>query len=69
MREFGADEMPIYVADVTGAYRTHTLGELLPESFSNADLHTAEAESSLGHEPGGRQAAGCDLYKCKVPLL
>ena len=44
MREFGTDEMPIYVADVTGAYRTHTLGELLPESFSSADLHTTEAE-------------------------
>ena len=44
MREFGTDEMPIYVADVTGAYRTHTLGELLPESFSSDDLHVAEAE-------------------------
>jgi cytidine deaminase len=44
MREFGADEMPIYVADVTGAYRTHTLGELLPESFSSADLHTTKAK-------------------------
>jgi len=44
MREFGTDEMPIYVADVSGAYRTHTLGELLPESFSSADLHTTEAE-------------------------
>ena len=41
MREFGADEMPIYVADVTGAYRTHTLGELLPESFSGDDLRVA----------------------------
>lgn len=44
MREFGTDEMPIYVADVTGACRTHTLGELLPESFSGHDLHIAEAE-------------------------
>ena len=44
MREFGTDEMPIYVADITGAYHTHTLGELLPESFSSADLHTTEAE-------------------------
>jgi cytidine deaminase len=43
MREFGADEMPIYIADVTGAYRTHTLGELLPESFSGDDLPTTEA--------------------------
>ncbi len=44
MREFGTDEMPIYVADLTGAYRTHTLSELLPESFSSADLDTSEAE-------------------------
>ncbi|MCJ7548114.1 MAG: cytidine deaminase [Anaerolineae bacterium] len=44
MREFGADEMPIYVADVTGAFRTHTLGELLPESFSGDDLRVAWAE-------------------------
>jgi len=44
MREFGTDEMPIYVADVTGAYRTHTLGELLPESFSGDDLDVTEAE-------------------------
>ena len=44
MREFGTDEMPIYVADVTGAYRTHTLGELLPESFSGDDLQATEAE-------------------------
>ena len=44
MREFGEDEMPIYVADVTGAYRTHTLGELLPESFSGDDLDVTEAE-------------------------
>lgn len=38
MREFGEDSMPIYVADSTGAYRTHTLAELLPESFSVNDL-------------------------------
>jgi len=44
MREFGEDEMPIYIADVTGAYRTHTLGELLPESFSGDDLDVTEAE-------------------------
>lgn len=44
MREFGTDDMPIYVADITGAYRTHTLGELLPESFSGDDLQMTEAE-------------------------
>lgn len=43
MREFGTDEMQIYVADVTGAYRAHTLGELLPESFSGDDLQLTEA--------------------------
>jgi len=44
MREFGTDEMPIYVADVTGAFRTHTLDELLPESFSGDDLQVTKAE-------------------------
>jgi cytidine deaminase len=38
MREFGDDSMPIIIADRSGASRTHTLGELLPNSFSVNDL-------------------------------
>lgn len=43
MREFGADEMPVYIADTRGNVRTRTLGELLPDSFSAADLDEANA--------------------------
>ena len=45
MREFGDDAMPIIIADGSGASRTHTLGELLPNSFSANDL------DPQGHDP------------------
>jgi len=38
MREFGDDEMPVYVADLTGNATRYTLTELLPQSFSVDDL-------------------------------
>lgn len=38
MREFGAPDMPIYIARTDGTFRTRTLDQLLPESFSAADL-------------------------------
>ncbi len=38
MREFGAPAMPVFIARTDGSYRQRTLEELLPESFSAADL-------------------------------
>ncbi len=38
MREFGADDMPVMIANQNGTHRTRTLGELLPDSFSAIDL-------------------------------
>ncbi len=38
LREFGAPELPIFVADVNGSYRTYTLAQLLPDSFTHTDL-------------------------------
>jgi cytidine deaminase len=38
LREFGEDEVPVYIADLHGSYRTRTLAQLLPDSFSAADL-------------------------------
>ena len=40
LREF-APTLPIYLADATGAFRTHTLQELLPESFGPESLEPA----------------------------
>jgi cytidine deaminase len=37
LREFGADIL-VLIADVTGAWRETTVGELLPDSFGPADL-------------------------------
>ena len=42
LREFGEDII-ILIADRTGAFRETTLSELLPDSFSAADLEDAEA--------------------------
>ena len=39
MQEFGAPEMPVFIARLDGSYRLRTLGELLPEGFSAADLN------------------------------
>lgn len=38
LREFGTPELPIFVADVSGQYRTYTLAQLLPDSFTHTDL-------------------------------
>jgi cytidine deaminase len=38
MREFGHVDLPVYIADTAGGCRARTLGELLPDSFSAADL-------------------------------
>jgi cytidine deaminase len=38
MREFARDEVPVYISDIDGNYRTRTLSELLPDSFSTDDL-------------------------------
>lgn len=38
MQEFGTPAMPIFIARTDGSYRHRTLGELLPEGFSAADL-------------------------------
>ncbi len=41
MEEFGAPDMPIFIAQPDGSYRQRTLAELLPESFSATDLKRA----------------------------
>lgn len=38
MREFGEDDLPIFIANLEGQYELHTLGQLLPNSFSAKDL-------------------------------
>lgn len=38
MREFGTPAMPVFIARTDGSYRQRTLEELLPESFTAADL-------------------------------
>ncbi len=38
IREFGAPETPILIAKPDGSYRERALDDLLPESFSAADL-------------------------------
>ncbi len=43
MREFAPDDMPVYISNIEGEYRTRTLAQLLPEGFSADDLHHAEA--------------------------
>lgn len=45
MREFAADATPIHIADLTGAYQTYTLDELLPVSFSAKDLSSTRSDS------------------------
>lgn len=39
LREFCGSELPIYLAKPGEAFELHTLGELLPLSFSNADIN------------------------------
>lgn len=43
MREFGPQSMPVFIADAQGNYRTRTLAELLPDSFSADDLCGCQA--------------------------
>ena len=38
LREFCGLDFPLYLVKENGAFETHTLGELLPLSFSNADM-------------------------------
>lgn len=38
MREFARDDMQVHIAGVDGSYRTRSLAELLPDSFSAGDL-------------------------------
>jgi cytidine deaminase len=38
LREFCGLDFPLYLVKENGAYETRTLGELLPLSFSNADM-------------------------------
>lgn len=41
LREFCGDDFPIYLRGADGGTLTYTLGELLPESFSGANLEEA----------------------------
>lgn len=43
LREFCGLDFPLYLARENGAFETHTLGELLPLSFSNAEIEGAAA--------------------------
>ncbi len=38
MREFADDNLPVYISNLEGQYEQMTLGQLLPKSFSAADL-------------------------------
>ena len=38
LREFCGLDFPVYLAKENGEFETHTLGELLPISFSSADM-------------------------------
>lgn len=38
LREFCRLDFPLYLVRENGAFETHSLGELLPFSFSNADM-------------------------------
>ena len=40
IREFGDDDLPIYVAKLDGQYEVHTLSQLLPLSFTSLDLES-----------------------------
>lgn len=46
MREFGDDEMPVYIAGVNGACRVATLAGLLPDSFTVADLSDGDDQGA-----------------------
>ena len=38
LREFCAPDFPLYLAGANGTYETHSLGEMLPLSFSSAEM-------------------------------
>jgi cytidine deaminase len=40
MREFGDDNLPIYIAGIDGQYEVYSLAQLLPLSFTSADIET-----------------------------
>jgi cytidine deaminase len=40
LREFAADDCPVWVADMSALRASHTLGELLPNSFGPEHLNT-----------------------------
>ncbi len=42
IREFGAPDLPVYIADFKGHYRERTLEQLLPESFTAEDLEESK---------------------------
>jgi cytidine deaminase len=41
IREFAADDVPVFIADLHGVRARYTLGELLPASFGPSHLHPA----------------------------
>jgi cytidine deaminase len=44
MREFGTPEMQVFIGTPDGQYRERTLEDLLPESFSTADLKSEDPQ-------------------------
>jgi len=40
MREFAEDSLPVFIANLEGQYEIHTLGQLLPNSFSAKNLES-----------------------------
>lgn len=59
MQEFGAPDMPVFIARTDGSYRQRTLEALLPEGFSAADLDTSP----------GNLTRDDDVRKRTLPLL
>jgi cytidine deaminase len=57
MREFALDPVPVYIAGTDGTYRTRTVAELLPDSFSAEDLGSVGTERGpVGTEQGPETA-------------
>jgi cytidine deaminase len=48
MREFGDEDTLIYIANTEGQFRTRHLDDLLPESFSAADLPRKAKDAPSG---------------------
>ena len=53
LREFAADDCPVWCADLQAITARHTLGELLPASFGPAHLTTPSGRQHTSSAPRG----------------